>query len=151
MRGARLAFLCLCLAPAACQDSDDEGGIPRCVDLPVDVDECNPLYQPNFDNVFQNTLGFRCAPQGTSCHANPEASGARPNGLLFSDADAAHAALMGQSDDHPFVDTEDPSCSLLLVRLTNDEGAPRMPPGESPVSDGEVCAIAQWIANGAER
>lgn len=148
-RVCRLSLPALLVVLGSCQDGDRE--LPDCVNLSFDVDECAPLYQPTFDNLFEQTLSDGCAPQGDSCHTHPDASGARPNGLVFSDADTAHAALMGQSEGRPFVDEDDASCSLLVVRVAVDDEDFRMPPGESPVDDKVVCAIAQWIEAGAER
>ncbi len=138
---------------AACDGGGgaDDDAVPACISVDFDLTECAPLYQPTFDNVYQNTLLPGCVFEGGSCHSDAQASGATANGLEFSSADAAHAALMGDAGGRPFVDVEDVSCSLFFVRLAVDDADLRMPPGESPRSDAELCAIAQWIEGGAQR
>lgn len=138
-----LAFLGAC-------EPDPEPQLPDCVDLSFDVDTCTPLYQPTFDNVWASSIDGQCTTAGGVCHADADASGAK-NGLAFPDIDAAHEALMGSSEDRPFVDPDDPACSVLMVRLAVDEDVFRMPPGESARAENELCAIAQWMAAGAKR
>lgn len=107
----------------------------------VDVDtECTPLYEPTFDNVYQNTLAVSCAVGNGTCHTSDASAG----GLAFPDADSAYAALL---DDR--VEPGDASCSLIVERIASD-GDDVMPPG-SPLNETERCSIVQWIEAGAER
>jgi hypothetical protein len=45
----------------------------------------------------------------------------------------------------------DISCGALIQRLESSDPARRMPPGPTPLTEPQRCAIRQWIANGAER
>jgi hypothetical protein len=134
---------------AGCEP-EPEPELPDCVELSFDVETCAPLYQPTFDNVWTSSLDGNCTSFGSACHADSEASGAK-NGLVFADADGAHVALMGESEGRPLVDPEDPACSVLMVRLAVDIDRFRMPPGRDPLPENELCAIAKWMAEGAER
>src|SRR5690348_6224963 len=55
---------------------------------------CAPLYTPTFDQIFARTLQPTCAQAGASCHASAGGMG----GLVFEDADAAYALLLGRTD-----------------------------------------------------
>lgn len=104
---------------------------------------CAPLYEPTFDNVFDNTLLGTCGQAGTFCHATEGAKGQ----LVLDDREGAYAALVQSTP--PRVVPGDPSTSVVMVRLeTGDSGA--MPPGQ-PLSIAERCAVQQWIALGAKR
>jgi hypothetical protein len=110
----------------------------HCLELETD---CAPQYEPTFDQVWANTLSPSCALSG--CHGGGTASG----GLeLGADADTAHAALV----DAGHVEPGDPGCSHLMAHLELDGGAEPMPPG-APLDEAELCAIRQWIADGAAR
>ncbi|MCA9622577.1 MAG: hypothetical protein KC731_26335 [Myxococcales bacterium] len=108
-----------------------------CVEVALD---CDPLYEPTFANVHENTLVESCA-VGSTCHT----ADARRGGLDLETADAAYAGLV---DDGRVV-AGDPSCSLLAQRIAS-EGDDVMPPG-APLADAERCAILQWIDAGAPR
>ncbi len=111
---------------------------PACVTpLPA---SCAPLYPPIFENVFDTTLSKTCASGGGSCHGPAGNNG----GLTFSDADEAYNLLSTR------VSPGDPGCSKLVVRLESAGEPWGMPPG-APLSEGERCAIEQWIAAGAQR
>jgi hypothetical protein len=131
-------------------EPEPEPQLPDCVELSFDIDSCAPLYQPTFDNVWTSSLDGVCDTAGGSCHGKEDAAGA-VNGLVLADPDGAHAALMGEVDGRPFVDVADPACSVLMVRLAVDDDGFRMPPGEFARTDAELCAIAKWMADGAER
>jgi hypothetical protein len=135
-----------CPGPAECTED-----LPACVELPFDPGSCAPLYPPTFDDVFDQTLSDSCAPQGSYCHSTPGSSGADAHDLVFADADQAYEALMGDVDGRPFVDPSTPECSVLLVRLATDNDCLRMPKGETPLGAAELCAIARWIDEGADR
>lgn len=113
-----------------------------CVDVST---SCDPLYEPTFDNVWQNTLVASCA-VGSTCHT----AGANRGGLTLDDADGAYDELLGASGDDARVLPGDPGCSELIRRIVSEDSGEVMPPG-GQLSDAERCAIIQWIANGAER
>ncbi|MBL4633867.1 MAG: hypothetical protein JKY56_08340 [Kofleriaceae bacterium] len=113
----------------------EQGG--QCIEV---QSECNPLYQPTFDEVFSRTLKPGCAIAG-SCHSGPQAQA----GLRMDEADEAYRLLVTQGRLLP----GDPSCSLLTRRLVGSGGGV-MPPG-AMLSDNERCAIEKWIADGAKR
>lgn len=122
-------------------------GAPACGgDDCVEVStSCEPLYEPTFDNVWQNTLVASCA-VGSTCHT----SGGDRGGLSLDDADRAYAELLGDSGDDARVLAGDPSCSALIRRIVTDDEGEAMPPG-APLSEAERCAVIQWVANGAKR
>jgi hypothetical protein len=112
----------------------------ECVeDLPA---SCTPLYDPTFDNVFNNTLRPTCAAPGASCHS---AAGER-GGLVFEDPDRSYELLVGEERAL----AGDAACSEMVVRIESDDPDVVMPPG-APLAAAERCAIAQWIAAGAPR
>lgn len=130
------------LALAGCPGDSPSGGADAgaltCEEF---VETCAPLYQPTFDNVFQRTLVSTCGVAGVSCHAAEGNQG----GLAFADADQAHALLLAGR-----VVAGDACASLLVDRIEATDSS-RMPPGATPLPEGERCAIEQWIAAGAER
>jgi hypothetical protein len=150
----RLSFTaCLCANLAgACVGGDDGSDEAEtagdCVD--PEVDSCQPLYAPTFANVYANTIMPTCAAAGTACHANPEALGARPNGLYFADPDQAHEVLLGAKEG-ALIRPGDPGCSEVIVRLGSDDPLVVMPPGATGLRAEERCSIAQWIDQGAPR
>lgn len=132
----------LALAPGCEPGGGDEGDAPACIEL--DEMECTPLYEPTYANVFAQTILPRCGVSGSACHGQANAAGA-DGGLVISDAAATHAALL----DGGFVEASDPACSEVVVRTEIDDDALRMPPGATPLPDGERCAMQQWIREGA--
>ena len=64
-------------------------------------------------------------------------------------ADAAYDALVGGGDSARVIGG-DPSCSVLLSRIAAPDDADVMPPG-ARMADNELCAIAQWVNDGAKR
>lgn len=131
----------LALSGVACSSPQDPG--PTCVKN-LDL-SCAPLYPPDFDHVYNNTLHPTCAQAGGSCHS---AEG-HQHGLVFEDPDQSYALLLGTADGRVRVVPGDPACSLLVERIMST-GRYAMPPG-NPLSDAERCAIVQWVANGAQR
>jgi hypothetical protein len=115
---------------------DDE---VACVE-PLSMD-CNPLYDPSFEEIFTRTLQPGCALEGSSCHSGASAKA----GLRMDDIDMAYELLVPGGRVLP----GDASCSLLVTRLTGANGGV-MPPG-NPLSEAERCAIETWVANGAVR
>jgi hypothetical protein len=130
-----LLWIAIALA-AACD------GEQPCIEVATD---CQPLYEPVYDEVFARTLVPKCGVSGTACHS---AEGARA-GLILVDPDQAYDLLLGASG-RARVNPGDPGCSLLVRRLASRDASFVMPPG-SPLAEAEICAVVQWIANGAER
>jgi hypothetical protein len=131
------------LALGGCDGGGGEGsedGTPTCVSR--DASACTPLYEPTWARVYAETIVPRCGTAGGACHAEPSAAGAG-GGLVVSDMAATHAALLDG-----FVVPGDAACSEVVVRLDVDD-ARRMPPGAEPLPEGERCAVARWIADGA--
>ncbi|MBM4356598.1 MAG: hypothetical protein FJ096_00655 [Deltaproteobacteria bacterium] len=125
-----LASVLACLAPLG-------GCSPECVEV---ADDCAPLYEPSFEQVFERTLLPTCAGGGSACHGTDGGRG----GLVFAERGASHAALV----DGGLVLAGDPGCSELVKRLASDDPEVQMPPG-SPLPASERCAIERWIAGGA--
>lgn len=105
--------------------------------------ECQPLYQPTFDNIFQNTLLPSCGVAGVACHA-PEGNA---GGLVLADAEASYQAITG---DNPRIDLDNVGCGPLLSRISSSDPSYQMPPS-APLAEAELCAIRQWVVAGAPR
>ena len=129
----RLALALLLLGPALAGCGDE------CVEIDL---ECTPQYEPTFDNIYNNTLSPRCGLPGTACHA---AEGAR-GGLILDDPEVAYERLVEGGRVIP----GDAACSEITRRIDPAGPGPRMPPG-GMLDPGVVCAIEQWIENGAPR
>jgi hypothetical protein len=115
-----------------------------CDDDCVEVDtSCDPLYEPTFENVYNNTLAVSCAVGNGTCHTSD--GQATAGGLAFTSQDAAYDAL-----ENGRVEAGDASCSLIVERIAATDDADVMPPG-SPLSEAERCSIIQWIEAGAPR
>lgn len=130
----------LAVVAATVSCSDDTASVPlACLDAGVDPATCTPAYPPTYDALITNTFRPSCATD--ACHG-----GATPQGgLSFDDPGAAYAKLL--RDD---VTPKEPSCSDLVLRVTDPSSTYRMPPTRQ-LDAGEQCAIAQWVANGAPR
>jgi hypothetical protein len=139
-----LALVSLGLAAAACGSSDGSDE-PTCLAKPASTD-CTPLYAPTFDNVFNNALSMTCAAAG--CH-----SGSQPKGNMALDQiEQAYTNLLAKSTTgDPRITPGDVTCGKVIVRLESKGKSYSMPPPPAALRDGEVCSIAQWIANGAKR
>jgi Planctomycete cytochrome C len=116
---------------------------PACVSVTTD---CSPLYAPSFDDIFSRTLAPTCAQPGSACHSTSGLQG----GLYFATATSAYALLLGEGNVAATVVPGDASCSPLVERLESNDPATLMPPG-SKLSDAEICAVVQWIQEGAKR
>lgn len=139
-------MLSLALLPAASLGAcgDDSGGNACLAELDL---ECNPRWpEPTFDAIYEGRIKDTCATGGANCHG----AAGHMGGLTLEGADVAYDALLGIGEDHARVIPGDPECSLLMRRLESTEASFVMPPGLQ-LSEGERCAIRQWIANGAER
>jgi hypothetical protein len=102
---------------------------------------CTPAYEPTFENIFQQTLKPNCA----TCHYDEK-------GMNFDqDMATAHRSLLAQEDAErgKVVAVGEPECSALCIRLGSKDQSITMPPRGGQLSEGERCAIVQWIANGA--
>ncbi len=131
----------------ACGAREDGTPLPTraCADVALDKAslECEPLYEPSYDNVFAITLKPTCAKSGVSCHASTGHQG----GLAFENADEAYRQLLESTQ---VVRAGDAACSALVGRIRATDGKVRMPPGRSLVRS-EQCAVLRWIQNGAKR
>lgn len=99
---------------------------------------CMPQYEPTFANIHARTVATSCATGGGSCHASAASSG----GFSLADIDDAYDELSQRATGK--------ECSVLIARLTSDDATFQMPPGK-PLSDGERCAIVQWVDAGSPR
>lgn len=138
MRLIPLALAALAVAAGGCGDDGDV----TCVEVDLG---CTPQYEPTFTNIHTNTLAPSCAPPGTACHA---AAGAR-GGLILETEDQAYTLLV--EDSRARVIPGDPECSEIMRRVSFQIPGIGMPPGGPMLSDGEICAITQWIEAGAPR
>ena len=138
-----LTFLLLLTVMTSCgDDTGEEPTRPRCIELSAAA--CNPDYTPTFNRIFEETLKRSCS-QTNSCH-NAEG---RQGGLSFTDMQESYALLLGERGGKARVVPNDAACSELIVRTHGTGKAWQMPPGE-PLRPGELCALRQWIQNGAE-
>jgi hypothetical protein len=128
-----LAALLLILGAWGCGQD-----IPECVEINLG---CQPLYEPTFENVFSRTLESGCT-TGTQCHS---AEGRR-GGLVLAEQEAAHQQLL--DPNRALVVPGDAACSHLIVRSESVGESWQMPPGDE-LSEGERCALVQWVAQGA--
>lgn len=139
----RLSFLSLSLLGLVtsgffgCSDTD--------VCLSLDT-ECEPLYEPTFENVYQNTLEPRCGVPGAACHAREGAA----SGLVLADIDESYQRLTEPAAGQPLVELDNLGCGVLLQRVGSESPAFQMPPS-APLPPAELCAIRQWVALGAQR
>jgi hypothetical protein len=105
---------------------------------------CQPQYDPpTFGTIYDKILHPTCASGSGTCHTSDAAKG----GLVYENPDDAYALLV----DGRRVIPSDPSCSLIMKRLTSTDPSYHMPPGSSSLTSGEQCTIVQWIAAGAKR
>ncbi|HEY6557908.1 MAG TPA: c-type cytochrome domain-containing protein [Polyangiaceae bacterium] len=137
-----LGGLLLTLVSSCGDDSEEPAAPPRCIEPPSV--ECDPAYPPRFERIFSETLERGCS-QTNSCHS----ADGRQGGLSFTDLDESYALLLGEVDGKARVIANDAACSELIVRTHGVGKAWQMPPG-SALRSGELCALRQWIQNGAE-
>ncbi|HVH47381.1 MAG TPA: c-type cytochrome domain-containing protein [Labilithrix sp.] len=128
----------LLLVGMACGTDDGGGDGAQCVAAPLD---CQPIVAPpTFDAIYTNVLQPSCASGAGRCHGSAAAAG-----LDMRAADSAFAGLSKR------VNPDSVGCSLVLRRVESSSSSFRMPPGPTPLSEPQRCAIRQWIANGAQR
>jgi hypothetical protein len=131
---------------AACTSSDAPTPEPPCVSGLTA--SCQAQYDPpTYDTIFTKILQPTCATGSGTCHTSDGAKA----GLVFEDPDAAYAALLGKNGARARVLPGDPSCSLIMKRLTSPDSNYRMPQGPTPLSDPEICTFTKWIFDGAPR
>jgi hypothetical protein len=88
------------------------------------------------------------------CHGPDEK--ARRAGLRLDSAEGAYAALSARASDHGVarhaIVPGDPDHSEVIVRITADAAAVRMPPASSnkTLTADQVATLRQWIAQGAK-
>ena len=130
------------LLAAACSTSSGPAPDPPCVQgLSAD---CAATYDPpTYSTIFDKILHPTCATGRGTCHTADTA----PNGLVFETADDAYKLLL----DGRRVLPGDPSCSLIMKRLTSTDPNYHMPKGSLSLSAGDQCTIVRWIATGAAR
>ena len=140
MRSAgAIIFFMLSLGDLGGCDYDDPP--PACVDIPG---SCAPLYEPTFENVYNQTLSKKCSVANAACHSSSAAKG----GLVLEGIDEAYDGLVNSVP--PRVLPDDPGCSTMAIRVESDDPGYVMPIG-AKMSDPERCAILQWIQDGAKR
>ena len=121
---------------------------PPCV--PGLTPSCAATYSPpTFDTIFTNILQPNCSVGTGTCHTSDFSAG----GIAFPNADAGYTALLvgDGGAGGGFVLPGDPGCSTLMKRLESADPSYRMPRGPTALSDGDLCTIVQWIAEGAKR
>lgn len=132
-----LAF-CSALIVLACASRDDADDDDKCVVVSLD---CTPIVSPpTFDALYANVFKPSCATGTGSCHG-PAISA----GLDMQTVDSAWEGLSQR------VSPDSVGCSLLEKRVESSKSDFRMPPGPTPLSEPQRCAIRQWIAAGAQR
>jgi hypothetical protein len=131
---------------AGCPSPEDPPAEPPCVSgLSA---SCAAQYDPpDFATIHAKILKPTCASGRGTCHT----SDAKKGGLVFEDADASYAMLLGKDGSRARVVPGDPGCSLIMKRLTSTDPSFHMPPGSTSIAPGEQCTIVQWIARGAAR
>ena len=112
-------------------------GPPLTIALPMD---CDALYPPDFETMYLTTVQPKCALG--PCHSAENGQG----GLDLSSRDKTWTHFIDEERVIPGY----PDQSVLVARLQLENKARRMPPGDG-LEQAEICAITQWIYNGAER
>jgi Planctomycete cytochrome C len=121
---------------------------PPCVpasELPAAT--CKPTYDPpDFKTLYAKIFHPTCAAGTGTCHS----ADGHKNGLVFESEDESYDLLLAPPGAKARVLPGDASCSTIMKRVTSHDRSYEMPPGER-LSDGEICAITQWVAAGAKR
>jgi hypothetical protein len=142
MAFARVALGLILLA--ACNGDDGEGTGSECL-MQLDA-ECEPAFEPTFDELYTRQIAPRCALGGGACHGSEEGQA----GLSMMTADRAYDELLGLSGDRARVVPGNPECSVVMQRVESMDDDFVMPV-KMRMSPGQRCAMQRWIANGAER
>lgn len=130
----------LALALVACSGSSDADH-KMCTKVDP---SCTPAVTPSYDAIYDAILQPKCARAG--CH---DAQASATNLFLF-DRDLGYQLLLGQDGSAALVNPGDADCGELMVRLESQSFGYQMPPRD-PLPAGEICAIYQWIEDGALR
>jgi hypothetical protein len=120
---------------AGCPGSDE---LPARIEVETD---CQPQYQPTFDNVYANTLRDTCGSTAVGCHSAAGQAG----GMSFEDEATAHAELLAGR-----VVAGDPGGSEMIVRVASAGADYQMPPRAPAMDAAELCALVLWIQSGAQ-
>ncbi len=135
-----------CAAVAACGNGggSNDASDPPCVSAPPAT--CAASYAPpTYDTIFTNIFQPNCAVGTGTCHTSDFAAG----GIVFEDAGAAYATLLGEGGGTMYVLPDNASCSTLMKRLQSTDPNYHMPRGSTSLSGGDLCTITQWIDVGA--
>lgn len=133
--GWLLLVVLLCAVPLACEHAD-----------PVGTNGDGP--EATLSSIQTNIFDTRCALSG--CHAGPNAQ----QGMDLS-AGAAHDNIVNvPSNEQPELDRVEPgqpNASYLIHKIEGRASivGQRMPLGREPLSQDEIDAIRDWIADGA--
>lgn len=135
-----------CAAPVVERPVPRDDGVPAVV---VPPDERTPI-MPTWTSIFEDLLrGRGCAT--SLCHGGSDA------GFIVTDAADTHATLLGGTPSGEecngmgtLIVPEQPDNSLFLEKLqANPSCGDRMPLSGLPLSDDDIAAVSQWIADGA--
>lgn len=139
----RRLVACIIVSLAAC--SGGSSGPDASTNLCSNVDpSCTPSVTPTFDAIYDAILAPKCATAG--CH---DAMASRTS-LLLHDRQLAYDLLLDDSSGPAVVTPDNADCTPMMQRLESPSFGYQMPPGD-PLPAGEICAIYQWIENGAQR
>lgn len=139
---ATLSFVALASAVGCGSSDSSDGGTS------------SPAVEPKFSSIKTQIFNKSCG-ISSSCH-----SGSNPNGVNL-DSSVKVSDLVGQSakvdGTYKLVVAGDPASSYLYQKVSGDFGActsakncgDKMPVG-APLPSGDIAAIKQWIADGAQ-
>jgi hypothetical protein len=129
----------------ACGGDDASSGKDPCVTLPA---ACTPGVDPTYTQIYGQILGKHCGGtnSGNLCHGPDGKKG----GLGLFDPASAYDDLLGITG-HARVQAGNPECSILMARLVSDDPTYRMPFQGTKLDEGLICAVQQWIKNGAAK
>lgn len=128
--------LCFVLVLQACEHADPVGG--------------DGELEPTLSSIQSNVLTNSCALSG--CHTGPDPQ----QGMNLSAGQTHDNVVNVPSNERPELDRVEPGnpdASYLVHKIEGRAGivGQRMPLGRSPLSQQEIDAIRQWIADGASR
>ena len=96
--------------------------------------DCAPIVSPpTFDAIYKNILAPSCASGNGVCHGNGGTAGRL-------DMNTVESAFQGLSSR---VDPTNYACSTLIKRIDSPRASYRMPPGPTPLTAAQRCAIRQ--------
>jgi hypothetical protein len=143
-----MALAALALGGCSASGATADAGTldPPCV-TGLDAGCAATFSPPAYGTIFTNIFQPNCAVGTGTCHTSDFVAG----GIVFADASAAYDILRGDDGGAVFVVPGNPGCSTLMKRLESSDPSYHMPRGSSFLSDGDLCTIVQWIAEGAAR